>query len=149
MPRNQTDARRFPLRALIALGVVSLLPLMTGCAFISQVTRAKGSVPIASAESAHLAVDIFWVQEREESWVLHGYVQRKPGASRDASGHVDVVFRDSGGSVLQVNELPLDQWRKQPRQRRALAGFSLELPHLPSATARIELVPHEEPLRPS
>jgi len=149
MSLNQTNARRFPLRAFIAVGVVSLIPLMTGCALISQVTRTKGSVPIASADSAQLAVDVFWVLEREESWVLHGYVQRKPDASRDASGHVDVVFRDSGGSVLQVNELPLDQWHKQPRHRRALAGFSLELPHLPNATARIELVPHEEPLRPS
>lgn len=149
MSRNQTDARRFPLRAFIAVVVVSLIPLMTGCAFISQVTRAKGSVSIASVDSAQLAVDVFWVQEREESWVLHGYIQRKPDASRDASGHVDVVFRDSGGAVLQVNELALDKWRKQPRQRCALAGFSLELPHLPTATARIEPVPHEAPLRPS
>lgn len=149
MSRNRTNARPFRRHVLMAVVAVGLIPLMTGCAFVAQVTRAKGTVPIAGAESAHLAIAVFWVQERQESWVLRGYVQRKPDASRDASGHVDVVFRDAGGSVLQVNEVALDKWRKQPRQRLSLAGFSLELPHLPSATARIELVPHDEPLRPS
>lgn len=149
MSRNQNEVRRTGIRALITLALASLIPLMTGCAFVAQVTRAKGSVPITTAESAHLAIDIFWVQEREGSWVLHGYVQRKPDASRDASGHVDVVFRGPEGSVLQVTELALDRWRKQPRQRRALAGFNLELSRVPAATAAIELVPHESPLRPS
>jgi hypothetical protein len=149
MSRNQNDVRRSFARALVALALASLFPLMTGCAFVAQVTRVKGSVPITTAESAHLAIDIFWVQEREGSWVLHGYVQRKPDASRDASGHVDVVFRGPEGSVLQVNELALDRWRKQPRQRRTLAGFNLELPRVPDATAAIELVPHEGPLGPS
>ncbi len=94
MSRNQNDVRRSFARALVALALASLFPLMTGCAFVAQVTRVKGS-------------------------------------------------------VLQVNELALDRWRKQPRQRRTLAGFNLELPRVPDATAAIELVPHEGPLGPS
>lgn len=75
---------------------------------------------------------------------LAGAISKKSGASTTAFSHLDILFCDNSGKILQVKSMHFIPWSVgHSRFSSQMGYYSLKLEIAPEGTARIEVRAHD------
>ncbi len=123
-----------------------LCAAFSGCASFAPPTTAAQShgLMLDAKSSAQVKVSGPRLQMNHGTLELAGSISKQPGATSTSFSHLDILFRDVAGQVLQVK--PVQFIPKSVGHSRFGAkkgAYSLELEALPEGTVRIEVQAHD------
>ena len=131
-----------PLAAISAIAGAFL----SGCLnFTPPASAAEAhGLTLAAKSSAHVQVNGPRLQMNQGNLELAGSIAKKPWASTTAFSHLDILFCDASGRIVQTKPI-----RFMPRSvglsrfGSRLGYYALALEPLPKGTARIEVDAHD------
>ena len=132
---------------LLMIATTWLSAALSGCASLTPpATAAQSHGLILNAKSsARVKVSGPHLQMNHGALELAGSIAKQPRAPFTSFSHLDILFRDVSGQVLQVKPLQFaPQSVGHSRFGRQRGYYSLKLENLPEGTARIEVQAHDE-----
>lgn len=132
---------------LLMIATTWLSAALSGCASLTPPATAVQShgLILDAKSSDRVKVAGPRLQMNHGVLELAGSVAKQSGASSTAFSHLDILFRDAAGQVLQTKPVPFaPQSVGHSRFGRQRGYYSLKLENLPEGTARIEVQAHDE-----
>ena len=120
--------------------------LSAGCLNLTSLaspTQARGLI-LEARSSACVLVPSPRLQMEQGHLELAGSIAKKPGAGTTAFSHLDILFCDASGRIVQTKPIRFTPRSVgQSRFGSRLGYYSLKLEPLPDGTARIEVQAHD------
>jgi hypothetical protein len=131
-----------PLPTLLAIAGAFL----SGCLNLTppvSVAEAHGLM-LSTKSSACVQVNGPRLQMNKGHLELAGSIAKKPGAGTTAFSHLDILFCDASGRIVQTKPIRFTPRSVgQSRFGSRLGYYSIKLEPLPDGTARIEVQAHD------
>jgi hypothetical protein len=127
--------------------VLCLSAALSGCASLTPpATAAQSHGLILDAKSSpRVKVSGPRLQMNHGILELVGSIAKQPSAAFTSFSHLDVLFRDDSGRVLQVKSVQFAPRSVGHSRFASKTGhYALKLENLPEGTARIEVQAHDE-----
>ena len=131
---------------IVALGSVLVGSLLTGCLNLTPPASSVEShgLTLGVKSSPSVQVNGPRLQMNRGILELAGSISKASGASTTAFSHVDILFRDASGNILQTKPVRFaPQSVGHSRFARRTGYYSLTLEPLPEGTTRIEVQAHD------
>lgn len=119
----------------------------TGCVSLTPPATAAQShgLILSATSSVRVKVTGPRLQMNRGTLELAGSVAKQPNATSTSFSHLDILFRDATGQVLQTKPVQfVPQSVGHSRFGRQRGNYSLKLENLPEGTARVEVKAHDE-----
>jgi hypothetical protein len=139
------------MKPMNRLGMVAAIgsAFLTGCLNMTPPasTAEAHGLTLAAKPSASVQVNGPRLQMNKGKLELAGTIAKKPGASTTAFSHLDIVFRDASGRLVQTKPVEfIPRSVGESRMGSRLGYYSLSLETLPEGTTRIEVQAHDAAL---
>lgn len=122
---------------------------LSGCSSLTlpATTAQSHGLMLVARSSARVKVSDPRLQMNHGVLELAGSIAKQPGATFTSFSHLDVLFRDDSGRVLQVKPVQFAPRSVGHSRFASKKGYyALKLENLPEGTARIEVQAHDADL---
>lgn len=124
-----------------------LLPIaavLAGCASPFRPPTDVAHIKLERVDSPVVMVEKIWLERKDGSLAVAGYVVKRLGATDTTHTHLDVTLYDKAGQVLRSAVEHFEPRQITWRHRGlSYASYHVVLDPLPADTARIDVVAHE------
>lgn len=133
---------------LLMIVIAWLTAALSGCASLTTppaTTAQSRGLMLDAKSSAQVKVSGPRLQMNEGVLELAGSVAKQPSAASTSFSHLDILFHDDAGRILQVKPVqfaPRSVGHSRFASKRG--HYALKLESLPAGTARIEVQAHDE-----
>ena len=131
----------------LLITVLCLSAALSGCASLTPPATAAQShgLILEAQSSARVKVSGPRLQMNHGILELAGSITKQPSAAFTSFSHLDVLFRDDSGRVLQVKPVQFAPRSVGHSRFASKTGhYALKLENLPEGTAWIEVQAHDE-----
>lgn len=120
---------------------------LAGCATPFRAPAGAAHIRLERVDSAAVAVEKVWLEQRDGRLAVAGSVVRQPGHDDTSRTHLDVTLFDARGTTVWSATgvfAPQQVEASTPRRHRD-ATYRIVLDHPPAAIARLEVRAHDGP----